>query len=403
MQRPEKKIRDRGPAARDRAFAAPARYAAPLLFLALAVLLPAGAQAEPGKSGGSFVRIIQSPRAAAMGEAGTGLYGDLLGALALNPAALARTGYREAALVHNSWLEGVSEQGLAYAHPLPGNLVLAGFASVLRTGDIDAYDNSDGYAGTVDAAAALTGASFAVKVAGPGRDRRFGLFAGGGIKYAQQTLDTVSAGTVLYDAGLLSVSRAGAGGVLGLGVSAQSLGQGLKFDSQRDPAPSVFRAGVGYITTLGGEPLSFAFDLARPNDGKVSYAVGAELIMKKIVAWRAGYCAGSGTEGGLRLGAGFILKVMQLDYSMANYGRLGFAHRFSLSHKFGKPVEVARYLTREEEQAEFRTARARKMMAEGRFYKAVLELNEALQLQPDLKEALELMKRARREMETERR
>lgn len=374
------------------------------LFMGLlSILSPLPSLAEPGKSGGSFVRIIQSPRAAAMGEAGTGLYGDLLGALSLNQASLARTGYKEASLVHNAWLEGISEQGLAYAHPLPGNMVAAGFVSVLRTGDIASYDNSDGYAGTVDAGATQAGASFAAKIAGGGSNRRFGLFAGGGVKYAGQTLDTVSAGTVLFDAGLLSISRVGAVGVLGLGVSAQSLGKGFKFDSQRDPAPTVYRAGASYITALGGDPLSFALDLVKPNDGNVSYAVGAELIMNKTVAWRAGYCAGSGAESGLRFGAGFILKVMQLDYSMANYGRLGLAHRFSLSHKFGKPIEVSRYASRDEELAEMSTGRAKKLMAEGRFYEAVLELNKALKLEPNSGEALRLMKKARMRMETERR
>ena len=378
-----------------------------LFLLALSLALPTplipGLYAEPGKSGGSFIRIIQSPRAAAMGEAGTGLYGDLLGSLGLNPAALARTGYNEVALVHNSWLEGISEQGLAYAHPLQGNGVLAGFVSTLRTGPIDAYDNSDGYAGTVDAGATLAGVNYAAKITGPRRDRRFGLFAGGGIKYARQKLDTISAGTILFDAGLLSIFRAGSTGALGLGVSAQSLGRGFKFDSQRDPAPSVLRAGAGYITTLGGDPLSFAFDLVKPNDEALSYAIGAEMVLKNIVVWRVGFRTCSGVEGGLKFGAGFILKVMQLDYSMANYGKLGLAHRFSLTHKFGKPMEVSRYPTREDGQAEFRTGRAKKLMAEGRFYEAVLELNEALKLDPNSKEALELMKKARLDMETERR
>ena len=96
-----------------------------------------------------------------------------------------------------------------------------------------------------------------------------------------------------------------------------------------------------------------------------------------------------------------MLKVLQLDYSMANYGKLGLAHRFSLSHKFGKPVEISHYLSREEEEAEFKVGRAKKMMAEGRSYEAVLELNEALKLDPNFTEALALMKKARLQMETE--
>lgn len=370
--------------------------------LALACL-PAAVSADPGSSGGNFIRIIQSPRAAAMGEAGAGLYGDLLGSLALNPAALARTGYKEVSLAHNSWLEGISEQGLAYAHPLTGAGVLAVSASSTKTGDIDAYDNSDTYAGTVDAGSLVAGLHYADKIAGSRRNRRFGLFAGGGVKYARETLATVTAETFLFDAGLLSISRLGRDGALGLGFSAQSLGRGYRFDSSRDPAPTVLRAGAGLITLVAGDPLSFALDIVRPNDEDAYLAAGAELMLKRVVVWRAGWRSGSGAGNGLRFGVGFLLKLVQLDYSLASYGDFGAVHRFGLSYKFGKPMEISPYLNLEQEQAAARLERAKRLMSENRFYESVLELNETLKLDPNLKEALDLMKKARLGMETERR
>ena len=170
-------------------------------------LLSARLYAAAGKSGGDFLNIVQSPRAVGMGEAGTGIYGDLLGAMALNPAALARTGYREAAFTYNSWLEGVSLQQAAYAHPLGGNKgVLAGSFSMLNMAAIEGYNNSGDAAGKVTAGDMAVSANYAVRLAGPWQARRLGLFAGAGVKYAREKLDTVSAGTQLFDAGLLWIS-----------------------------------------------------------------------------------------------------------------------------------------------------------------------------------------------------
>lgn len=368
-----------------------------------ALLAPSGLSAEAGRSGGAFLRVVGSPRAAGMGEAGAALYGDLLGALSLNPAALARTGYKEAAAAHNAWLEGMSEQHAAYAHPFRGAGVAALFFSAAGSGDIDAYTASDAYAGTVKAGSLAAGAAYAGRLAGPGGSRRLGLFAGAAVTRAQEKLDTVSASATLFDAGLLSVSRIGGNSTLNFGLSARSLGRGYRFDSAGDPPPTVLRAGAGLITMLGGDPLSFAVDAVKPNDGDAYLAAGLEMALKRTLMFRGGYRSGAGTGGGLRLGVGFLLKLLQLDYSLASHGEFGLAHRIGLSYKFGKPMEVTPYVSPEQERAGFRLGKAKLLLSERRFYEAVLELNEALRLDPNLPGALELMRKARAGIETERR
>ncbi len=371
-----------------------------LNFLAAAccaqpALFPAPSLAGAGKSGGEFMRIVQSPRAVAMGESGAGAYGDLLGALALNPAALARTGYKEAAFTYNSWLEGITSQQAAYAHPLPdGKGVLAGSLYWLSVPSIDGYNNAGAPSGSVDAGDMALGASYAVRLGGPWEDRRSGIFAGASLKYARETLASVSAGAALIDAGALWLSRVG-GGVLGLGLSAQSLGGGFKFDSVIDPAPSVYRAGASYIIVVAGDPVTFNLDWKKPWDSGSSVRAGAEYQFWRILALRAGYISGEDLGGGLRLGGGVTIKTMQFDYALSSYGKFGAAHRFSLSYKFDKPVEVTKYLTREQEQARQKTERARIMIKESRYYEAVQELNGALTLDPGNKESLELMRKAR--------
>ena len=362
---------------------------------ARAALLPAPAFAGAGTSGGEFLRIVQSPRVVGMGESGTGGYGDLLGALALNPAALARIAYKEAAFTYNSWLEGITSQQAAYAHPLAnGRGVLTGSLSLLNVPPIDGYNNSGVYSGKVESGDLAAAVSYAVRLGGPWDDRRSGIFAGGTIKYARETLDTVSAGSALFDAGALFIKRV-RGGVLGLGLSAQSLGGGFKFDSGTDPAPTVYRAGASYIILASGDPVTFSLDLKKPRDSDTVVCAGAEYQAWRILALRAGYISGEDLGGGLRVGGGVSLKLLQFDYSLSTYGKFGPAHRFSLSYKFDKPVEVTKYRTHEQEQARQKMEQARIMMQESRYYEAVLKLNEALILDPGYKEALELMRKAR--------
>ncbi|MDO8805775.1 MAG: PorV/PorQ family protein [Elusimicrobiota bacterium] len=366
-----------------------------IICAALCCCAAAPARAGAGKSGGEFLRIIQSPRAVAMGETGAGLYGDLLGAVAMNPAALARTGYREAAFSYNSWLEGISLQQAVYAHPLGGeNGVLGGSISMLNMPSIQGFNNSGAAAGDVDAGDLAVAVNYAARLRGPWRDKRIGIFAGGAVKYARETLDTVSAGTALIDAGFLWVSAV-RDGTLGLGISAQSLGGGFKFDSATDPAPAQVRAGASYILLAAGDPLTFTLDLNKPNNSGSVLSSGAEYVLRRIVALRAGYVSGTDLGSGLRFGGGVTIKMLQFDYALSSYGKFGAAHRFSLAYKFGKPVDITPHLSPAQEKARWQAGRADLMMREGRYYEAVLELNDALALDPGCGEALELMRKAR--------
>jgi len=337
-----------------------------------------------------------------MGESGAGLYGDLLGALTLNPAALAMTDYRELAFTYNMWIEDVSIQQAAYAHPLPAarNGVLAASVTRLGMSSIDGYNNSGDYTGAVDAGDLAVSLNYARRLKGPWQDMRLGLFTGAGLKYARESLDTVAASAALLDVGMLWRSRV-KGGVLGLGLSAQSLGGKFKFDTQSDPAPSVVRAGISYVLLAAGDPVSLALDLKKPNDSGTVYAYGVEYLIRKVIALRAGYISGADLGSGLRLGGGVNIRLIQFDYALAGYGKFGSAHRFSLSYKFGKPVDVTPHNSPEQEQAHWKIERARAFMKENRYYEAILELNGAIDLDPGSAEALELMKKAGNFVDTE--
>ncbi|MHB0996339.1 MAG: PorV/PorQ family protein [Elusimicrobiales bacterium] len=362
----------------------------------------ASAAAAPGETGGEFLRMLHSPRAVGMGETGAGLYGDLLGAVSLNPAALARTGYREAALAYNSWLEGVSAQQAVYAHPLGGRRGVAAVSvNMLSMPGISGYDNSGAPAGKVEAGDLAAAAHYAVRLSGPWSDRRQGIFSGAAVRYARESLDGVSASAVLFDAGLLWVRDLPAG-TLGAGLAAQSLGGEFKFDADSDPAPASVRAGLSFITLSAGDPLTFAADLKKPSGGGSVTSVGAEYQLRRLIALRAGYVSAEDLGSGLRFGAGIAVKTLQFDYAVSSHGDFGAAHRFSLAYKFGKPAEVTPHLSPAQEKAYSKVERARRLMRDSRYYEAVLELNDALGLDPGHPEALELMRKARALVEVSR-
>lgn len=370
-----------------------------------AALLCCGAsrvRAGAGETGAEFLTILHSPRAVGMGETGAGLYGDLLGAVSLNPAAIARTGYREAALAYNSWLEDVSAQQLAYAHPLGGRSGVAAVSvNMLGMPEIGGYDNSGAPAGGVDAGDFAAAGHYAVRLSGPWRDRRQGLFSGATVRYAREKLDDVSASAVLFDAGLLWVRDLPAG-TLGAGLAAHSLGGEFKFDSGSDPAPSAVRAGLSFITLSAGDPLTFSADLKKPSGLSSTLSFGAEYQLRRLIALRAGYVAGEDLGSGLRFGAGVLMKTLQFDYAVSSHGDFGAAHRFSLACKFGKPAEVTPHLSPAQEKARWKVEQARNLMRDKRYYEAVVELNDALALDPGDTEALELMRKARSLVEVSR-
>ncbi|MDD2773941.1 MAG: PorV/PorQ family protein [Elusimicrobiales bacterium] len=367
-------------------------------LLALAPLCPLFA--APGSVSGYSLRIIQSPRLAGMGEVGAGMYGELLGATETNPAALNEQFYKEAALTYSSWLEGITLQKFAYVHPLgePGALALVG--SMLQVKPFAGYDNFGNSAGDVTSSDAMFAAVYSKRLKGPWDDRRRGLFAGASLKYARETIETASASSILFDAGLLSVSRLGPG-LLGLGVSAVSLGSGYKFDVEKDKAPTAYRAGASYQIMLWGDPLTVAADVIKPVENVSHYAAGMELVLWHSFAWRMGYLSGQDVGNGIRFGAGFNLKVVQIDYALASFGDFGLTHRMAVSVKFGKPIEITPHLTPAEEQARWRYGRAKELIAEKRYYDAILELDESLKLDPNFKDAVLLMGKARNLMETQ--
>lgn len=360
-----------------------------------------------GKDGGVFMRIVQSPRAAAMGDSGVAIGGDLLGSVSLNPATLSSLRYKELSFVYTSWFEDIAMQQLAYAHPFDKNGVLATYISMLQVKSFTGYDNSGTKTEDVEASDMVISMLYSRRLFGPWNDLRNGLFVGAGVKYAKEKLDTVSANTTLFDIGVVENLPAGPGR-FSIGASASSLpnSKGFKFDTEQDTAPTIYRGGVGYTTTLFGDPLSLAFDIRKPSDDDMGYSFGIEYILKNIVAFRFGFLSENDmTDKGIgkfRFGAGFNLKLIKIDYALTSYGDFDLTHRISLSMKFGSPIDVTPHLTPLEEKSIWHIEKAKDYMGQNRYYDAIVELNEALKLDPKNSDALRLMEKSKDMLDTTR-
>lgn len=152
--------------------------------------------ASQGTSGAQFLQIVSSPRAAALGAAFTAFCDDV-NCIEFNPGGLAYLTKNEVSLVQNNWIQGVSNQYLAFAMPTSKgtfglNVVMLNVGGMIRA---DEQDNEGGTFGATDQSASLAFArSFF--------NGRFGV--GVNVRSINQKIDTQSVTGMSSDLGVVS-------------------------------------------------------------------------------------------------------------------------------------------------------------------------------------------------------
>ena len=185
---------------------------------------------------------------------------------------------------------------------------------------------------------------------------------GGNLKYIQQKIWHSSANAVAVDIGALFITPFKD---IRIGASISNFGKSLKMDG-RDmiisvdpdhqnqgnvefvnalyetddfPLPLIFRVGIaGELIQSPTSRLSFALDALHPNDNSESVNVGLEFAYAETFFLRGGYATlfRDVTEQGLTLGGGIYYRLgrsnmkFKIDYSYADYGRLGLIQRFTI-------------------------------------------------------------------------
>ncbi|MBI4676965.1 MAG: PorV/PorQ family protein [Elusimicrobia bacterium] len=368
------------------------------LVLLLSALVPRAGQAAAGRTSMDFLKINASPRSLAMGETGAGLSDDAMSATYMNPAGIARLVYPEASFSYNLWVEDISLQHFSYAHPTRtwGSFGVSG--TVLQVKKFEGYDNSGNRVGDVKAMDFAVKPVYARRILGPANDLRYGVFLGAAFKFAREELDTIRTNASMADAGCLAMYPLGPG-VFGFGGAALSLGRTNRFDIQRDKPAALYRMGLSYTLPVFGDPFVLAGDVKMPVYDEFSYSAGLEYGLKRILFVRGGFISRQAQGQGWRVGLGIKAKFLQIDYAISEYGKWGYSHLMGLSVKFGEPIDVTPARTPNQEKAFKLIRRAKEFFKESRHYEAALSLNEALDLDPNNREALSLLREVRDALE----
>lgn len=294
-----------------------------ILFSAACIVLLASASAalKPGDRAGLFLTLPQGGRPTAMGEAFTGITGDIYCGQ-WNPAGLADL--RSLALTASlapTYLD-MSYGYLSAALPYHRRNVFGLAVSYFNYGDLQGWDQNGLNPATFSAGDICAALSYARSLP------RYKMALGGSIKLLRESIENESAAAVMLDAGATKrIDR------LTLGASLKNLGPGLKFNSESSGLPvALSLGGTYYFIDL---PLVPALSVDLPLDGHPVVSLGAEYVLAQILALRAGMRAERdlGFASWLRGGLGVNVKGFSVDYAVIPGKDLGATHIITLGYR----------------------------------------------------------------------
>jgi hypothetical protein len=267
-----------------------------------------------GETGAQFLKIGVGARACAMGEAFAGIADDP-SAIYWNPAGISQMNSAEATAMQNFWLLDMSYQYLAGTFPSHfGNLGVS--IAYSSSGNIPKYENFQkvGEYSAYDMAGTVAYA------------KNIGEWISSGIslKFIQQKIENENATGFAVDLGLLYKADFIQG--MRFGFAVQNFGTKIKFIEQADPLPLNVKGGIAY--TKG--PLTLAGDLNKPRDNNLRVNIGAEFLIKAILALRGGYNSANSYSAGL----GVTWRKLSFDYAFVPYKDTDNSHRISVTVKF---------------------------------------------------------------------
>ena len=295
-----------------------------------------------GTTSAVLLRLGFGARATALGDAFTSRADDA-SAVYWNPAGLASLPTRELLAEHDVYLEDVSINRLAYAHPLgaagsgPRRAIGASFSYLSFSGIEARSGNTAQPDGTFGASDLFGTISYAHSLSES-------LSVGASAKFIQQRLGVYHAEGYAADLGVIQRF-----GRWRWGAVVANLGPAMKFVDSSYSLPWSVRGGAAYTT--GPACWSAEAELLKGEDP--IYRMGVEYLFGGALALRGGYSSRSGAtqhalkggalgsiDGGaaalLGLTAGFGLRLASysVDYAFAPYGELGNVHKISFTARF---------------------------------------------------------------------
>lgn len=302
----------------------------------IALLLATGiaatsAQAQQNFAAGStaapWLKLPNSARLAALGEAGSALSGDV-DLQTLNPASLAGLKGQNLSLMHNAYVQDSAIEHAAYGLNLMENAGLAVSVDYLSFGSVDKYKVVNN-ALVADGSFTPTGLTGSI-----GFGQSFGaLSAGVNAKYISQNLAGDAAASFAGDLGL-QYGKKESGYHYGLGVALLNLGGQL----EGAELPRSWKVGLQSGIEMDAERainLAIDFNALQAEGNFGSGSAGLEYVGGSLYSLRGGYkFAGNGSVGGFSAGAGLRYSVFNVDYAFVSRDFLGASNQVSLGAKF---------------------------------------------------------------------
>ena len=380
------------------------------VFFTVAFCLAPVYAGSPGSAAASFLKLSPSPRGTGMGEAYTSIAEDAYSAW-WNPAGLGSVEGPELAATYNDSMEDVTSQYLSMAYPIRYGSTLGFNITRLSVAPFQGYDAQGVKIGKVDSSDLAIGGAYGRSLLKDEIERPV-LNVGAGLKVISEKLYNASANTAALDLGAVYYIRPAnywmskePAQEFRVAAAVKNIGPGLKFDKRSSPLPMSVTLGGSWQSHPGGSAsLTLSLDQTYANDEKYYAAFGAEYVAFQLLSLRAGYRTGQAIGSGLRIGVGFRLSLMDIDYSMSPYGELGAMHKLGVSMRLGPPVvkqplvgktqrvEKAKLMARKEKIekldmfAKDFLELAGKDLASRRYVSADGNINKAFNLEPGLEE-----------------
>jgi hypothetical protein len=291
-----------------------------------------------GISTAQFLKIGVGSRAAALGESFVAVANDA-SALYWNPAGLVQFDQNQVMFSHNAWVVDIYHDFLGAVYHLDAtNTVGIAFTS-LSTKDMPV---------TTEFAPFGTGEYFSygdIALAVSYSRKMTDKFSfGGTVRYIEETLDKLKMRGFMIDLGTyywtglgstrFAVTVSNFGNQLAPDGKIVLVGKRDKSDWQSFSPPTIFRIGFAFEPYQSEDnKITTSIQLNHPNDNKENVAAGLEYSWKNIVYLRGGYKFNVDEQNysfGFGVNIPIRIAYCAVDYSYANFEKLGNAQRFSI-------------------------------------------------------------------------
>lgn len=302
------------------------------------------ARSAVGSTGAEFLLFDTSARGIALGGAFTAAANDA-SAVYWNPAGLAQVPRLSIAFMHARYVADIAYSAAAGAARINDSSVLAAGLRYLDGGAIDRTDIDGLTRGKFNPRSYVAELGWGQSIYDLS-DSEMDVAVGVAVKAIRTDLGAGTAAVGYASDYGLQARFYSASHTYDVGVAAQNLGMGQKFDKVRDSMPTRLRVGGGMRPV---KPLLLTAEILAPINNVPHGAAGAEwtLEMERAakVALRGGFnsltAQSLGFASGLTFGFGIAVSDLSFDYAFVPLGALGSqTHRLSVS--FNLPAKVSR-------------------------------------------------------------